>query len=391
MLMNEQWAYNVIRGLERDREDPECLLLGQMLTGALGQHFIMCRCEFWEEMAETFADMATIISSPEQPMDCIEFVDIAKHLGVVFPSKPQENIYVLEQLLTHQRFSKESLLVSRISAQQPTVAESELMQLLWSQCMEEIAAYETQLRNSLLDSALQYRRARPQGLATLVGVEKHTIKPDDLRTKLKLLEPNKCPEDVACAVYRAFSFASFQDTLAAIQPQESFAEEESGDQGTYRAAMFTSQEAVDVVLVRLGCAGLLRPTLPDDYGMSTGSVSSKLQLQRIRRKNCRLDALKGTTPGSPELGQSWQEASTTRIVANGAQLELPMHAAVLKQEKGREKAVTAALQSCTEKAIPQWAKVPYIPDPLFSHDSKSFLEQIIIQYQQTVGTHSGVV
>jgi len=357
--------------------------MAEMLTGAVGPHIVLSRCEFWEEMAETFADMAALISNPDPPQDKIAFVNIPQHLTSVFPSKEQECRLAIEQLLLDKRFEQEHLSVSRISAQEPTSAEKEVLQLLWKQQFAEVAGYEAQMRGALLDAALQSRRSKPQGLS---GVEKYLIKADDLRTKLKVVEPNKCQEDIANAIHRAFRFSSFTDTLAAINPQDSSGEDASGDQGTYRAAMFSNQEPVEHVMLRLGTAGLLRSTMTDAYG--SGSAASKL-LQRVRRRQYRFDAVKGTAPGSPELDLTWQEASTTRIIANESLLELPMIAAVLKQERCREKAIAAGLQACTQytdDAIPHWAKIPYIPDPTFSE--KSYLELVVIQHCRTSGQTS---
>jgi hypothetical protein len=370
-----QWAYNVIRALQQDKDDIESKLMAEMLTGAVGPHVVLSRCEFWEEMAETFADVAALISNPEPPQDKLAFSSLPQHLASVFPSKTQECRLAVEQLLLDKRFEQEYLSVSRISAQEPTAAEKEVLKLLWTQQVEEIAAYEAQVRGALLDSALQSRRSKPQGLS---GGERYFIKADDLRTKLNVIEPNKCQEDIANAVHRAFRFSSFSDTLAAINPQDNSGEDVSGDQGAYRAAMFSNQEPVEHVMLRLGTAGLLRTTMTDAYG--SGSAASKL-LQRVRRRQYRFDAVKGISPGSPELDLTWQEVSTTRIIANESLLELPMIAAVLKQEKCREKAIAAGLQACTQYAddsVPHWAKIPYILDPTFAE--KTYLELMVIQH-----------
>lgn len=372
----------MLRALERDKADPECRLLVQMLTGALGPHFVLSRCEFVEEMAETFADLSALVNAPTSPTDGIDFAEIPAHLPAVFPCKPQEHLVALEQKLGDERFAKERLRVSRIAANEPTAAEKELLHLLWVQQTEEIAAYEAAVRSALLDAALQSRRSKPQGPA---GAERHVIKADDLRVKLKLVEPGKGPEDLAHAIYRGFRFASFSDTLAAINPSDSTGEDEDEDQGAYRAAMFTSQEPVEHVMVRLAHAGLMRPTLPDSYG--AGSASARL-LQRVRRRQCRLDALKSAASASPELGQSWQEASTTRILPAAGGYQLPLVAALLRQERSREKAVASALRACTDGATPHWARVPYIPDPVLTDASKSVLDLFVIQHQRAIGLHT---
>jgi hypothetical protein len=383
IVLNVQWAYNVIQALQRDKDDIECKLMAEILTGAVGPHFVLSRCEFWEEMAETFADLSTLISSPDPPQDEIAYVNIPQHLASVFPRKSQECRSSVEELLLDKRFEQEHLSVSRISAQTPTTAEKEVLQLLWKQHFAEVAMYEAQIRGALLDAALQSRRrseSKPQGLS---GGEKYLVKADDLRTKLKVIEPSKCQEDIANALHKAFRFSSFSDTLAAINPQDTSSDDASGDQGTYCTAMFSNQEPAEHVMLRLGTAGLLRATMTDSYG--SGSPATKL-LQRVRRRQYRFDAVKGTAPGSPELDLTWQEASTTRILANASALELPLIAAVLKQERYREKAIAAGLQACTQitdDAVPHWAKLQYIPDPTFLE--KPYLEQLVIQHLRSTG------
>ena len=315
-----EWGRNFFEALESHRSEYDLQLIGSLFATTASSHLLLHR-------ANTVAEF--VVALREVAKEGVSCSDLIKKLPNVFPYKSEVNLQEITKLLHSAPFLMHKIRLEDLSNGVPDELDSQLLDLLNAQTVQEVQQYTEELREGLIDESRKRKSKRTDFIVSVV----------DFRNRLMMLEPLKSNQDVASMVHRAFSMASYDEAFHMLFPQQ---EEDMDTIGDKKDPIVTFAP-VDHLLMRLDIAGLLRRTSPF---VAPTPLAAPAESE---------DALDGLPPSTPKATASPTTPARNPDSSVGSTVE--KQAARLELEAKHEAAIDSALASLESTCVPRWAKV----------------------------------
>ena len=315
-----EWGRNFFEALESHRNEYDIQLIGSLFATTASSHLLLHR-------ANTVAEF--VVALREVAKEGVSCSDLIKKLPIVFPYKSDVNLQEITKLLQSAPFLMHKIRLEDISNGVPDELDSQLLDLLNAQTVQEVQQYTEELREGLIDESRKRKSKRSDFIVSVV----------DFRNRLMMLEPLKSNQEVASMVHRAFSMASYDEAFQMLFPQQ---EEDMDTIGDKKDPIVTFAP-VDQLLMRLDIAGLLRRTSP---AVAPTPLVAPAESE---------DALDGLPPSTPKATASPTTPARNPDSSVGSTVE--KQAARLELEAKHEAAIDSALASLESTCVPRWAKV----------------------------------
>jgi len=245
-----EWSRNVIEALDSYRDEYDCRIVGSLLASTAGSHLLIHRSQVASECAKALSEFIQHLQAAagdeegKKEQDEVSAFDLMKELHSVFPLKTQAHLGALKTLLQTKPFVDHKINVVAMLKAEPHPHDTQLLELLGQQLIEEVEQYTSELRAGLLEDAGR-RKSKKSELRISVA---------DLRARIKIIEPLKPDKQVASMVHRGFHMASYEEAFNMLfGPQDEF-DEVVRDAGKETGP--GSFQPIDRVLMRFDLAQL---------------------------------------------------------------------------------------------------------------------------------------